>query len=167
MCTYCRAGFLYGFYFCKLTCLRKLNPNENVFVILYCMRTYCTTWKLNPKVNLKHEIINLSKISLPTVCTDSWYIYIHIDATCYMLHGECAGTCSEWGREWPNCVDEEDDWRELWNTLGDLTETPVEWEQSHIWHNHTHTRMHAHTHTHTHTYTHTRMHIHTHTHTHP
>ena len=32
----------YGFYFRKLTCIRKLNPNENFCTILYCMRVYRT-----------------------------------------------------------------------------------------------------------------------------
>ena len=34
--------FSYGFYFHKLTCIRKLNPNENVCAILYCMHAYRT-----------------------------------------------------------------------------------------------------------------------------
>ena len=37
-----RAGFFVWIYFRKLTCIRKLNPNENFCAILYCMRAYCT-----------------------------------------------------------------------------------------------------------------------------
>ena len=39
---YRRTGFLYGFYFRKLTCVRKLNSNESFCTIPYCMCTYRT-----------------------------------------------------------------------------------------------------------------------------
>ena len=35
---YRRAGFLYGFYFCKLACLQKVNPSQKFYIILYCTR---------------------------------------------------------------------------------------------------------------------------------
>ena len=50
--------FSYGFYFRKLTFVRKLNPNENFCSILYYMRAYHTIRKLNPNVNLKYEILS-------------------------------------------------------------------------------------------------------------
>ena len=61
MHVYCRAGFLYGFFFRKLTCIQKLNPNENFCAILYCMQAYRTIRELNPNVNLKYEILSCLK----------------------------------------------------------------------------------------------------------
>ena len=59
--SYRRVVFSYGFYFCKLTCIQKLNPNKKFCTILYCMRAYRTIRKLNPNVNLKYEILSCLK----------------------------------------------------------------------------------------------------------
>ena len=70
--------FSYGLYFRKLTCVQKLNPNENSCTILQCMCAHRTIRKLNPNVNLKYEI--LSCLKFPSL----WY-YITHTAT-YHIH---------------------------------------------------------------------------------
>ena len=53
--TYCRAGFLYGFYFSKLTCLLFTRFSSLVLRIhYYDTKIMITILKLNPNLNLKY-----------------------------------------------------------------------------------------------------------------
>ena len=74
--------FSYGFYFCKLTCIRKLNANENFVVRV----PYYT--KIKSKFKLKIRNIKLSKISLYTVISFHGglnHVYLFISALIYIL----------------------------------------------------------------------------------
>ena len=53
--------FLYGFYFHKLTCIRKLNPHENFCTILYA----CVPHYMKIKFKRKFKIRNIKQSKFP------------------------------------------------------------------------------------------------------